>query len=374
MLRFLIIVQINLFCFFFFCCVFVFALPRENKMLRTSLSEVLGVKHAILLAPMAGSADGKLGAAVAKAGGMPILGAAFQSPEWLSRQLGVFSSMAPPSSPFGIGLVVFDLPKRPGLLEAALRADPTLIWLSFGDPSPLLPLIREREEQTGKRILVACQVQTVREAVAVAQQGADIVVAQGEEAGGHGSSRSTTFCLVPQVASALASISPPRKVFLAAAGGVADGRGIAAAFCLGAQGVVMGTRFLATQECSVSSIVKEALVRAQEGDDTLRSRVWDILKGGFWPKEYNGRALRNKIARLKEGKEKEWEEMLEKNPGEWKKVTQEYQSACQEGNRDIMETWSGAGVGLITSVPPVSLLIHSLVQETLPLLPSSSKL
>lgn len=139
--------------------------------------------------------------------------------------------------------------------------------MKFGDPVDFAPLIR------GAGVPLICQVQTLRDARHVIDLGADVIVAQGAEAGGHGEKRAT-FTLVPEIADAIAAHAP--ETLLCAAGGVGDGRGLAAALMLGADGVVVGSRFWASQEALVHANMHAAAVKAT-GDETIRSAAMDIV-------------------------------------------------------------------------------------------------
>jgi nitronate monooxygenase len=170
--------------------------------------------------------------------------------------------------------------KQPKLLELALERRPTAVVLSFGDPRPFVDHIKR------SGAIVICQIQSIALAKEVAVAGADILIAQGTEAGGHGVSRGLVS-LIPEVMDAIGAGIP-----VLAAGGIADGRGLAAALMLGASGVVMGTRFYATHEAAGALAAKER-IRSATGDDTLRSIVFDISRRNVWPAPFTGRCLRN---------------------------------------------------------------------------------
>ena len=172
------------------------------------------------------------------------------------------------------------LAERPATLDLALSHHPPAIMLSFGDATPFLPKVKRAGT------LAICQVQSLAQARAVLIAGADIIVAQGTEAGGHGGRRST-LPLVPAGVDMIARSG--RDVPLVAAGGIGDRRGLAAALMLGADGVLMGTRFYVASEALASSAAKARIVAAS-GDDTVRTSVFDIARGYDWPPQYTGRA------------------------------------------------------------------------------------
>ncbi|MBA4115836.1 MAG: nitronate monooxygenase [Rubrobacter sp.] len=202
----------------------------------TALTEALGLEYPIVLAPMGSVSGGRLAAAVSKAGGLGLVGGGYGNYAWLRDELSV--AKAETARPWGVGLITWAT--TPETVQLALSYEPHALMLSFGDPRPYVPAIKE----VGCKLI--CQVQDLAGARAAKAAGADVIVAQGTEAGGHGATRAT-LPLVPAVVDAVA----PMPVL--AAGGIADGRGLAAALMLGAQGVLMGTRFYAATESLVLS-------------------------------------------------------------------------------------------------------------------------
>jgi nitronate monooxygenase len=245
--------------------------------IETPLTKRLGISHPILLAPMDLVADARLTAAVSAAGGLGILGGAYGDEQWLARELDLLEQSR---ARFGVGFITWSMAKQPKLLDLALERQPAAVMLSFGDPRPFV----DRIKRTGA--ILICQIQSIALAREAAAAGADILVAQGGEAGGHGVSRGLV-ALVPEVVDAIGAGIP-----VVAAGGIADGRGLAAALMLGASGVLMGTRFYATEEAAGAPAAKER-IRAATGDDTLRSIVFDISRRNVWPAPFTGRCLRN---------------------------------------------------------------------------------
>lgn len=164
----------------------------------TSLTTLLEIAHPILLAPMDVVAGSRLVAAVSRAGGFGILGGGYGERAWLEQETAKLAELR---APFGIGFITWSLAKRPELLDVALAAKPDAIMLSFGDPAPFAAKIKS----AGARLI--CQVQDEAMARQALDAGADVLIAQGTEAGGHGSSR-TTVDLVP-AASPTGAGSPP---------------------------------------------------------------------------------------------------------------------------------------------------------------------
>ena len=212
----------------------------------------------------------------------------------MPRPSGSNASWQPPGNKrVGCGFITWALAERPAALDLALDHAPAAVMLSFGDASGFMPLIKNAGTP------VICQVQSLNQACQVLDQGADIIVAQGTEAGGHGAARST-LPLAPAIVDLAASSG--HDVPVVAAGGIADGRGLAAALMLGADGVLMGSRFYAAEE-SLAAPAGKARIVAGSGDDTLRTRVFDIVRGRGWPREYTGRALRNRFSEEWHGNE-----------------------------------------------------------------------
>ena len=185
---------------------------------KNRVTDRLGIEHPVLLAPMDVVSGGRLAAAVSQAGGLGLLGGGYGDGEWLERKWARAGNAR-----IGCGFITWSLAKRPELLDSVLRHQPAVIMLSFGDPRPFAPAIRA----AGARLI--CQVQTVAQAREATEAGADVIVAQGTEAGGHGQSE-PLLTLLPRVVDACSDIP------VVAAGGIADGRGLAAAMMLGAEG------------------------------------------------------------------------------------------------------------------------------------------
>jgi nitronate monooxygenase len=195
-------------------------------------------------------AGARLTKAVSAAGGFGILGGGYGDEAWLKQET---AKLADVSDPFGIGFITWSLAKQPALLDIALEAGPRAIMLSFGDPKPFAPRIKS------SGALLICQVQDEAMARQALDAGADILIAQGTEAGGHGASR-TTIDIVPAIVDLAAG-----RVSVAAAGGIGDGRGLAAMMMLGASGVLLGTRFYASQECDGPEEAKRRICAASAG-------------------------------------------------------------------------------------------------------------
>jgi nitronate monooxygenase len=220
--------------------------------------------------------------------------------------------------------------------------------LSFDSPEPFAKAVKESGAQ------LICQVQSMARAREAVEAGADVIVAQGGEAGGHAGSRAT-FTLVPEVADYLANRAP--ETLLVAAGGIADGRGLAAALMLGAEGVMMGSRFLFSQEILLSPKLQDAMLEA-DGDATVKTRALDVVRKYDWPREITGRALRNKFV-------DEWHDRdAELADGDTQaREFERYTKARDSGDADNTGLFLGEAVGLVGDIQPAAAIIEQIVVE-----------
>lgn len=317
--------------------------------IRTPLTKRLGISHPILLAPMDVVADARLTAAVSAAGGLGILGGGYGDEQWLVRELDLLANSR---TRFGVGFITWSMAKQPKLLDLALERKPAAVMLSFGDPAPFVERIKRANA------LVICQVQSLALAKEAAAAGADILVAQGTEAGGHGAARGLVT-LVPEVIDAIGTRIP-----VVASGGIADGRGLAAALMLGAAGILMGTRFYATPEAAGAEGAKDR-IRNASGDDTLRSIVFDISRRNVWPAPFTGRCLRNEHLERWYGREVE----LMRHQDE---EATKYVTARKDGNFDIAAVIAGESAGLVRDISPVRELVDRIVRDASTLLARGS--
>jgi len=306
----------------------------------TRLTALLSIKHPVLLAPMDTLAGPSLVRAVSEAGGFGILGGGYGDRTRLEAETAKLKSF---SGAFGIGFITWSMAKQPELLDIALAAKPRAIMLSFGDPAPFSSRIKE------SGALLICQVQSEDMARQALDAGADILIAQGTEAGGHGASR-TTIDIVPVIIDLAAG-----RVPVVAAGGIADGRGLAAMMMLGASGVLMGTRFYASIEADGADEAKRRIVAANAGE-TVRGVVPDWSRKIFWPAPFTGRTLINYHVRRWIGHEVELMQKVEA-------VSAEYFAARVAGNFDVAVVFAGESVGLIHDIPPAAEIVERIVTE-----------
>jgi nitronate monooxygenase len=307
----------------------------------TRLTELLRIKHPIVLAPMDLVSDGRLAAAVSRAGGFGIIGGGYGDEAWLLREMD-----AAGDARVGVGFITWSMARQPRLLDLVMERKPPAVMLSFGEVAPHAEKIKR-----GGALMI-CQVQTVAQAREACTSGADILVAQGAEAGGHGISRGT-MALVPAVVDAAPG------VVVAAAGGIADGRGLAAALMLGADGVLVGTRFYATEEAAGHPEAKRRILAAS-GDHTIRSILFDIARRNIWPAPYCGRVLQNTFSECWRGREAE----LMQQQAE----AARYAEARAAGDFDTAAVIAGEAVDLIADLPPAGEVVVRMAEQAASLL------
>ncbi|HKV04788.1 MAG TPA: nitronate monooxygenase [Candidatus Acidoferrales bacterium] len=328
----------------------------EGAPISTRLTERFGIRHPILCAPMAYVAGGELAAAVSRAGGLGIVGGGYAGTQAGEPDLEAELVRAKPEK-IGVGFIVWALTNAPHLLTKALKHAPYCVFLSFGDPGPYAAEIR----RSGARLI--CQVQYLSQIDMALNAGAAAVVAQGTEAGGHGAKRST-FPFVPEAADYLKQRSP--ETLLIAAGGVGDGRGLAAALMLGADGVLVGSRFWASSEALTPQEHTNKAI-AVNGDGTVRTRALDALRGVPWPREYSFRFLKNKLA----------DDWAEREPDAFRALgtlSAQYAQARAQHDLDTVAVTCGEIVGLLKDRPPAAAIVNSMVAQAADLLRKGGRL
>jgi nitronate monooxygenase len=309
---------------------------------KTRLTEFFGIEHPILSAPMALISGGRLAAAVTSSGGLGFIGGGYGDSDWLQREFGLADGKR-----VGCGFITWSLARKPELLDETLERQPATIMLSFGDLQPFAEHIH------AAGVPLMAQVQTLDHARQALDAGAEILVAQGGEAGGHGMTVRSTFTLVPDVVDLAAERAPETLVL--AAGGVADGRGLAAALVLGADGVLVGTRFWASPEALVSPRAHQRAVGAS-GDNTYRTRVYDVVRRLDWPPEYNERALSNPFVDGWHGNEAA---MLSSLPD----AVSTFEAAVAAEDFDAAAILVGEAIGRIDSVRPAADIVVDMAAE-----------
>lgn len=309
--------------------------------LKTRLTRHFGIEHPVVLAPMDDVADARLASAVSAAGGLGLLGGGYTNEVWVRRQFDQLSSAV------GCGFITWTLNGKDHVLDFVLEQSPAAIFLSFGDPAPYAPRIR------AAGVPLICQVHNVEQASRAIEVGADVITAQGAEGGGHGAGQRSTFTLVPEIVDLVAKNAP--QVLVLAAGGVTDGRTLAAALALGADGVVVGTRFWASQEAAISRVAQQYVLQA-DGDSTIRQHVYDIVRGKDWPSTYSGRVLRNSFVDRWHGYEDKLAEHLEQ-------ARSEYQIGVAAEDYRVANLIVGEGIGRIRHIESAADVIHSMVAQ-----------
>ncbi len=271
-------------------------------------------------------------------GGLGLVGGGRGDPDWLDRELAIVAQST--TQPWGVGFLAWAADVS--AVERALAWHPSAVMLSFGDPRPFIRPVRS----AGAVLII--QVTDLDEARQAVAAGADVIVAQGAEAGGHGGQPGrSTFSFVPVVA----DLAAPTPVL--AAGGIADGRGLAAALALGAAGALIGTRFQATVETLAHPAVTKAIIEGH-GEDTERSTVLDIARGAPWPSRYPARALRHPYVERWRGRE----DQLAADDD----ARRAYQKAVAEGDLPP-PVWASEAIDLITGLRPAADLVGTLTAE-----------
>ncbi len=318
------------------------SLKEPDVSVRTRLTEFFGIEHPILLAPMADVSGGRLAGVVTAAGGLGLIGGGYGDAEWLQCQFDEAKGAR-----VGVGFITWSLARNPQLLDVALARQPATIMLSFGDSGE----IAERIHQAN--IPLTIQVQRLGQARRALEVGADIIVAQGGEAGGHGMGARSTLTLVPDIVDVVAEHGA--KTLVVAAGGVADGRGLAAALALGADGVLVGTRLWASTEALVTPQAQRRAIEAC-GDDTVRTRVYDIVRQRDWPEEYDARLVTNSLIEAWHGNESELSACLPE-------TVSTFEKAVAEQDFDIVTPLVGEAISLIHEVRPAADIVRDMARD-----------
>jgi len=319
--------------------------------MKTTLCTRLGIEVPIIQAPMGGAVGPALASAVSNAGGLGMLVLWRADAETIRKQIR--DTRALTSKPFGVNLnLEFPQEER---LDVCLAEEVPVISFFWRDPGALV----RRAKEAGAIVLhTVASAEMARRAV---ESGVDVVVAQGWEAGGHVRGTVATLPLVPAVVDAVGSTP------VVAAGGIADGRGLAAVLALGAAGAWIGTRFLASQEAAVHPRYRERLLSATEDDTVFLEQLFDV----GWRKAPH-RVLRNKTVETWEaagrppsGTRPGEGEVIAKSPSVGEIVR--YQSYTPgtdvEGDIDALSLWSGQSVGLVSEIKPAGDIVREIVEQ-----------
>lgn len=322
--------------------------------LETRLTKRLGIDHPVLSAPMGFVAGGKLAAAVSHAGGLGLIGGGYGDAEWLEREFA-----AAGNARVGCGFITWSLAQKPELLARVLEKRPAALMLSFGTPAPFADTIK------AAGVPLICQVQSMASAREAIEAGADIIVAQGGEAGGHSGSRAM-LPLVCEVADFLSANAP--DTLLVAAGGIADGRALAAALMLGADGVLIGSRLVASIEASAPPDFQRAIVAA-DGDATVKTAAFDIVRKYDWPGDFLARGLKNRFVEKWHGHENRLREAATLDA-----ENKRYWDAFHAGDVENTGVLTGEASGMIHAISPAGQIVEDMVAQAHRLLRDSPRL
>jgi NAD(P)H-dependent flavin oxidoreductase YrpB (nitropropane dioxygenase family) len=310
-------------------------------MIKTPICKLLDIEHPIALGGMGSATNPELVSAVSRAGGLGALGCHYQTPDQIRERTAAIRQQT--NKPFGLNFLLFDM--REDGFAAALDLRPAVMQFAWPKPEQDLKVYFRRAHDVGCKITHMAG--TVPEAVRAAEAGADIIIAQGTEGGGH-VGWMASMPLVPMIVDAVAPIP------VLAAGGFADGRGLVAALALGAQGILLGTRFLATDESPLHPNFKQAIVDS-DGHDTQLSEIPDLAAGLVWPGAMT-RSRRNDFIERWAGRE--W--LLRQNRAE---AHAKLQAARKSGDVAEGPLSMGQDAGLIHDIVPAAEIVARIARE-----------
>jgi NAD(P)H-dependent flavin oxidoreductase YrpB (nitropropane dioxygenase family) len=310
-------------------------------MIRTSICGLLDIEHPIALGGMGSATSPELVSAVSRAGGLGALGCHYLAPDQIRERTGTIRQQT--NKPFGLNFLLFDT--REDSFAAALDLRPAVMQFAWARPDQDLKPYFGRAHDAGCK--VTHMAAAVPEAVRAAEAGADIIVAQGTEGGGH-VGWMASMPLIPMIVDAVAPIP------VLAAGGFADGRGLVAALALGAAGILLGTRFLATVESPLHPNFKQAIVDS-DGHDTQLSEIPDIAAGLVWPGAMT-RSRRNRFIERWAGRE--W--ALRQHRAE---ALARLQAARKSGDVAEGPLSMGQDAGLIHDIVPAAEIVTRIARE-----------
>ncbi|MBQ7155151.1 MAG: nitronate monooxygenase [Synergistaceae bacterium] len=305
-------------------------LLRENN----RVCKLLGTKYPIIQGGMAWVANAELASAVSNGGGLGVIAAANTPPEILEQEIIKAKGMIEPGRPFGLNIMLMS-PTAEAALEVAARQKVPVVTTGAGSPGKVL----ERLKPLGTIVIPV--VASVTQARRVEKQGADAVVAEGMEAGGH-IGELTTMVLTPQIAQAV-------KIPVICAGGVVDGRGVVAAFALGAEGVQVGTRFICCDECTVHPNYKQAVINARDRSTAITGQSLG----------HPVRCLRNKLTAEFERLE------AERAPASEIEAlgTGKLRAAVVDGDTDWGSLMSGQSAAMVNEILPAKTIIENMFAD-----------
>ena len=295
------------------------------------LTQLLGIKYPVIQGGMAGVSESVLVSAVSNAGGLGVIGSGFFPPSWLEEEIKKTRQLT--EKPFGVNLLMQN-PGAPELIKVIVKERVPVVFTGGGNPLPVFSYL----QAAGIKVIPV--VGLTRLAKKMEDNGADAVVVEGLESGGH-IGENTTFCMIPQVKKML------NKISLIAAGGIYNGKTAAAAFLLGADGIQMGTRFLASTECQIHENYKKAVISATDENITVVARFTG----------HPVRVIENELA-------KKIKELEEKNPfPEEVKADRFAGSKVAAGNIEQVPLLCGLCAGGIREIKSCREIIDEIVGE-----------
>lgn len=301
--------------------------------MKTRITELLGCRYPLIQGGMAWVAEHKLAAAVSNAGGIGLIAGGSAPIDYLRDQIRACKEAT--DKPFGVNIMLMS-PNAEDLAQLVIDEGVAVVTTGAGNPGKYIPAWKE----AGIKVIPV--IPSVALAKRMERAGADAVVAEGTESGGH-IGENTTMCLVPQVVDAL-------EIPVIAAGGIADGRGVAASFMLGAEGVQIGTRFLASEECQIHPTFKELVLKAKDTDSVVTGR-------------YTGHPCRNiktKFSKMLANGEKDGS----LTPEKFEELTVgALRRAVVDGNVDEGSFLCGAIAGMVNDIKPCSEIVEEIMAQ-----------
>jgi len=299
--------------------------------LMTRVTKLLDIEHPIIQGGMAWTATAELSAAVSNAGGIGVIGAGHMPTDLLREQIRLAKTLT--DRPFGVNLMLLT-PHIDDIVQMVIDERVPMVTTGAGNPGKYMAGLKEAD------IKVVPIVPSVALAKRMESIGADVIIGEGMEAGGH-IGELTTMVLIPQLVDAV-------EVPVIAAGGIADGRGVAAAFALGAEGVQLGTRFMCAEECTIHPAIKEQVLKAKDRDTVVTGRSTG----------HPVRVLKNKLARqiMELDRENKVEEIEALGAGK-------LALAMRQGDIDMGSLMAGQSAAMVCRIEPAADIVHELVRD-----------
>ena len=311
-------------------------------MLRTKITDLFEVSYPIMSAPMTNHSGGRIAAAVSQAGGLGSFGGINSAgPDWVRAQVRYIRSQT--DKPFGVGFLTQFLPDSEQSFEVALDERVPVIAFSFADPQPWLT----RAKETGA--ITVCQVQSLGDATDAVAAGTDVLVVQGNAAGGH----TGTINLLPFLNSVVEQFP---HIPVMASGGISSGRTLAAVLAAGAEGAWVGTAFLATPEAvEVPDTFKERIVQS-DGQDTIFTRLYDLIGDSLWPQGVAARVYNNRFVQMWDGRDEEIQHRKEE-------LASDAAEAWAKHDPGVASVYMGQSAASVGSIRPVGEVLRDICGE-----------